>query len=458
MTKESNNRLLLDSYWNNSIVQSNLRKLQELIAQPSIFAQDIGLKEAATYLKSIFEAAGAQVILDETYKAPFLLASFNSHKASAKTIIFYNHYDTVPADSDQLWTSDPFSLTIRDDFMYARGVDDDKGHIIARLSAVENYLATYGELPVNIIFIMEGAEESASVDLEHYLESYKDKLDKADLLIWEQGIRNEKNQLELTGGNKGIVTFDIEVDSATSDIHSKYGGVIESATWYLIEALSSLREKDGSIAIKALYDHCVQPNQRELELIESYALENEVLLEKLYGLQLPMLQSDRKSFLKRYYFEPSLTIQGLQSGYLGQGVKTIIPSKASAKMEIRLVPGLKPKEVFEAVKEYLYQQGFNALKITYTLGEESYRSDLTSSEIEHLIAVLKKHYDKGLSLLPTSAGTGPMHTVFQALEVPMVSFGLGNNDSRDHAGDENVSIDDYCTHIHLIEELIKSYE
>lgn len=92
------------------------------------------------------------------------------------------------------------------------------------------------------------------------------------------------------------------------------------------------------------------------------------------------------------------------------------------------------------------------------MGEESYRSDLTSSEIEHLIAVLKKHYDKGLSLLPTSAGTGPMHTVFQALEVPMVSFGLGNNDSRDHAGDENVSIDDYCTHIHLIEELIKSYE
>lgn len=457
MFKEDN-RGLRDTYWKNSIVQSNLQKLEKLIAQPSIFAQNIGLKEAAIYLKTIFEEAGAEVILDETYKAPFVLASFYSHKPSAKSIIFYNHYDTVPADNDQLWSSDPFSLTIRDEFMYARGIDDDKGHIIARLSAVENYLATYGDLPVNIIFIMEGAEESASVDLEHYLALYKDKLDRADLLIWEQGIRNEKDQLELTGGNKGIVTFDIEVDSANCDIHSKYGGVIESATWYLVEALNSLRNKDGSIAIKSLYDQCLQPNQRELVLIESYALENKELLEKLYGLSLPMLQSDRKSFLKRYYFEPSLTIQGLQSGYLGQGVKTIIPSKASAKMEIRLVPGLEPKQVFETVKDYLYEQGYNALKITYTLGEESYRSDLSASEIKHVISVLEKHYKKGLSLLPTSAGTGPMHTVFQALEVPMISFGLGNKDSRDHAGDENVSIEDYCTHICLVEELIKSYE
>src|SRR5699024_1644340 len=144
------------------------------------------------------------ISIDDICTAPLVLARFKSSHPEAKTIIFYNHYDTVPADDDQPWTSNPFELTVRDGYMYGRGVDDDKGHITARLTAVQKYRRQHGDLPVNVIFLMEGAEESASVGLETYLEKYADELRGADLLVWEQGISNAKGQIEISGGTKGI--------------------------------------------------------------------------------------------------------------------------------------------------------------------------------------------------------------------------------------------------------------
>ena len=132
--------------------------------------------------------------IDETYTAPFVMAHFKSSRPDAKTLIFYNHYDTVPADGDQVWTEDPFTLSVRSGFMYGRGVDDDKGHITARLSALRKYMKHHDDLPVNISFIMEGAEESASTDLDKYLEKHADKLRGADLLVWEQGTKNALEQ------------------------------------------------------------------------------------------------------------------------------------------------------------------------------------------------------------------------------------------------------------------------
>lgn len=448
----------IDLFYQDTIVQENLSKLKVLISKKSIFAQQIGLLDVARYLETLFTDAGADVTVDTSYCAPFVVARFKSPKPDAKTLIFYNHYDTVPADNDQVWTNSPFELSIRGEHMYARGIDDDKGHIIARLTAIQKYQAEHGELPVNITFIMEGAEESASVDLEKYLVTYAQELSVADLLIWEQGDKNELNQLELTGGNKGIITFDLSVQSADVDIHSKYGGIIESASWYLLNAIASMRDQNGRILIDGIYDKVKEPTQHELDLIEKYAVENNEKLAELYGLTLPPLKEDRQEFLRTYFFEPALNIEGLWTGYLDQGVKPILPSRANAKMELRLVPGLTTKEVFESVVEHLKAKGFDKVEVTYTLGEESYRSDMTHPRILELADLAREIYPEGISILPTSPGTGPMHTVFEALEVPMVAFGIGNANSRDHGGDENVTIEDYVSHILLVKELIKHYE
>lgn len=448
----------IKKFENDEVAQHYFEVLRTLISKKSIFAQQIGLKEVATYLGEIFTAAGAKVMIDDSYTAPFVLAEFQSDNPEAKTIIFYHHYDTVPADNDQPWTNDPFTLSVHYGVMYGRGVDDDKGHITARLTAVRKYIRENGSLPVNIIFMMEGAEESASTDLDKYLAKHKKHLRGADLLVWEQGTRNNLGQLEISGGNKGIVTFDMSVRSAEVDIHSSYGGVINSASWYLMDAISSLRSADGRILVEGIYEQVQEPNERELALIAQYALKTPEELKEIYGLQLPVLKEDRQEFLRRFYFEPAINIEGFGSGYQGQGVKTILPAYASAKMEVRLVPGLEPHDVLDKIRKQLDKNGYDKVELTYTLGEMSYRSDMSAPSILNVIELAKDFYPEGISVLPTSAGTGPMHTVFEALEVPMAAFGLGNANSRDHGGDENVKIADYYTHIELIKELIRSYE
>ena len=448
----------IKKFENDEVAQHYFEVLRTLISKKSIFAQQIGLKEVATYLGEIFTAAGAKVMIDDSYTAPFVLAEFQSDNPEAKTIIFYHHYDTVPADNDQPWTNDPFTLSVHYGVMYGRGVDDDKGHITARLTPVRKYIREQGSLPVNIIFMMEGAEESASTDLDKYLAKHKKHLRGADLLVWEQGTRNNLGQLEISGGNKGIVTFDISVRSAEVDIHSSYGGVINSASWYLMDAISSLRSADGRILVEGIYEQVQEPNERELALIAQYALKTPEELKEIYGLQLPVLKEDRQEFLRRFYFEPAINIEGFGSGYQGQGVKTILPAYASAKMEVRLVPGLEPHDVLDKIRKQLDKNGYDKVELTYTLGEMSYRSDMSAPSILNVIELAKDFYPEGISVLPTSAGTGPMHTVFEALEVPMAAFGLGNANSRDHGGDENVKIADYYTHIELIKELIRSYE
>ena len=277
-------------------------------------------------------------------------------------------------------------------------------------------------------------------------------------MVWEQGNRNSKGQLEITGGNKGIITFDLSVESADVDIHSKFGAVIESASWYLLNAISSMRDDHGRILIDGIYGKIIQPNEREMDLIETYAIENADSLRKIYGLKLPILESDRRAFLKTYYFEPALSIEGISTGYQGQGVKTILPAQAKAKMEMRLVPGLTPEYVLDCIKAHLKKEGFDRIKGTFTLGEESYRSDMSAPAIVNVIELAKGFYEEGVAVLPTAAGTGPMHMIYEALGVPMAAFGIGNANSRDHGGDENVSLADYYTHIELIKELIASYE
>ncbi len=448
----------LHKFQNDKISQYYFDILRTLISKKSIFAQQVGLEDVATYLGQVFKDAGAQVTVDESFKAPFVIARFKSLHPDAKKIIFYNHYDTVPADNDQPWTSDPFTLTVQNGYMYGRGVDDDKGHITARLTAVQKYIQENEQLPIDITFIMEGAEESASVDLEKYLLTYADELGDAELLVWEQGITNSKNQIEISGGTKGIVTFDMSVESADVDIHSKFGATINSSSWYLLNAIASLRDETGRILVDGIYEDVIPPTSRELDLILQHANLDSESLETLYGLKLPQLITEQKEMLRTLFFEPAITIEGITTGYQGQGVKTILPSKASAKMEVRLVPGLDPHEILDKIEGHLSKSGFDKITLNYTLGEKAYRSDMTAPAIAKVIAIAEQFSPQGVSVLPTTAGTGPMHQVFEALKVPIASFGIGNPNSRDHGGDENVKLADYYTHIEMIEELIKSYE
>ena len=220
-----------------TIRQDYLTLLEELVAIPSVSAQAASLPEAATTIANAFRQLGAKVTYDDTYFAPFVQAEFTSDQPDAKTLVIYNHYDVQPAEPLDLWTTAPWTLSARDGKLYGRGVDDDKGNLTARLAAVAEYLKENDQtLPVNIIFIVEGAEETASQYLPEYLAKHTNTI-AADLVLWESGGKNADDIVEIYGGNKGIVTFELTANTADSDIHSSLSAVVDSAPIRLSQAI-----------------------------------------------------------------------------------------------------------------------------------------------------------------------------------------------------------------------------
>lgn len=439
-----------------SIRDHYLNLLKTLIAIPSVSAQQSHLPEAATCIADAFRLLGAEVIYDDTYFAPFIMAQLHSPHPDAQTIVIYNHYDVQPAEPLALWQTDPWSLTSHDDKLFGRGVDDDKGNLTARMAAVAEYIDEHETLPVNIVFIVEGSEETASRYLQEYLVKHTQGL-TADLVIWESGGKNDDGVLEIFGGNKGIVTFDLAVTTANTDLHSSLAGVVDSAAIRLSQAIATLFDKHGRIIVPHFFDDVLPPNQREKDLVAALAITPESLIEK-YNLNAPLYTNRYDADFKEIlYFQPTISIEGLISGYNGKGVKTVLPAQAHAKLESRLVPNMSPESTIQHINNHLVSQGFPDITLTMTLGQPGYRSDMSHPEIARVINVARQYYHAEPSVMPTSPGTGPMAIIHDALQAPIASLGIGYAQTYDHAPNENVRLSDYNEHIDVIKALINSY-
>lgn len=441
-----------------TIRQDYLTLLEELVAIPSVSAQAASLPEAATTIANAFRQLGAKVTYDDTYFAPFVLAEFTSDQPDAKTLVIYNHYDVQPAEPLDLWTTAPWTLSARDGKLYGRGVDDDKGNLTARLAAVAEYLKENDQtLPVNIIFIVEGAEETASQYLPEYLEKHANTI-AADLVLWESGGKNADDIVEIYGGNKGIVTFELTANTADSDLHSSLSAVVDSAPIRLSQAIAALFDQQGNIAVPHFYDEVIAPNAREKALIGQLPLTREDLVAQ-HGLKVPLYTDRNGQDLKEtLYFQPTLNVQGIISGYNDKGVKTVLPATATAKLEARLVPNMSPDITLQRIADHLTAQGFADITVTKTLGLAGYRSDMSDPEIQRVISVAKAYYQVAPVVMPTSPGTGPMATIYAALQAPIASLGVGYANNLDHAPNEHIRLVDYDQHIDAVKALIKSYQ
>ncbi|MGX7040908.1 M20/M25/M40 family metallo-hydrolase [Leuconostoc lactis] len=441
-----------------TIRQDYLTLLEELVAIPSVSAQAASLPEAATTIANAFRQLGAKVTYDDTYFAPFVLAEFTSDQPDAKTLVIYNHYDVQPAEPLDLWTTAPWTLSARDGKLYGHGVDDDKGNLTARLAAVAEYLKENDQtLPVNIIFIVEGAEETASQYLPEYLAKHTNTI-AADLVLWESGGKNADDIVEIYGGNKGIVTFELTANTADSDLHSSLSAVVDSAPIRLSQAIAALFDQQGNIAVPHFYDEVIAPNAREKALIGQLPLTREDLVSQ-HGLKVPLYTDRNGQDLKEtLYFQPTLNVQGIISGYNDKGVKTVLPATATAKLEARLVPNMSPDITLQRIADHLTAQGFADIAVTKTLGLAGYRSDMSDPEIQRVISVAKAYYQVEPVVMPTSPGTGPMATIYAALQAPIASLGVGYANNLDHAPNEHIRLVDYDQHIDAVKALIKSYQ
>lgn len=443
----------VDAYLESKL-DSSLNELKKFVAQPSISAQNLGLKECAAMVADMLRARGFSATIHPTAGAPVVVAERKGK--SNKTLLFYNHYDVQPPEPLELWESPPFAPEIRDGKMYGRGVSDDKGHLVARLHALDALLAE-GELPCNVKFIVEGEEETASVNLVGFVQSHLDLL-KADACVWEFGGVNHMDMPLQFLGLRGICYVELEVELLNTDVHSGLGGsIFPNAAWRLIWALNTLKGADERILIPGFYDNIQPPSARDRELMAALPdVEDEY--KTRYGVPyfIKGLKGGNELKLEEV-FSPTCTICGLTSGYQGPGSKTVLPKRASAKVDFRLIPDQDPKDILKKLRAHLDAHGFSDIKITDLGGDAPARTDPDDPFIKLVVDAARDVYEKPMALVPLVGGSGPSHPFVHDLGLPVATAGLGHPDSRIHAPNENIRIDLYLKHARHMARVMKEF-
>ena len=428
-----------------------LAELCQVCAQPSIAAQGIGLEETAGIIEQRLTALGAQVqrfVIDGS--PPLLYAELGSGE---KTMLVYNHYDVQPPDPLDEWESPPFEPEVRDGRLYARGVADDKGDLFCRLQAIEAYQATVGPLPLRIKFIIEGEEEVGSPHLDTFAERHPELLE-ADGCLWETGNKDAARRTVLTLGVKGICYVELTVETAARDLHSAWGGIIPNAAWRLVWALNTLKDEDDRILVDGLMDHVQAPTEEEMAQLASLPYDEDQERVSL-GFSEYVRGLSGVDLLVKHFYEPTCTICGLKSGYIEEGVKTVLPNRAMAKVDFRLVPDLTPELVAKLLRAHLDRRGFEDIRVTAKGGLMPARSSLDAPFVQACVAACEATYGEEPIIYPTSPGSGPLYSLSR--ETPAVMAGVAHADSRLHAPNENIYLQDYFEGIRFVGELIHRF-
>jgi acetylornithine deacetylase/succinyl-diaminopimelate desuccinylase-like protein len=436
-------------------LDSSLAELSQLCAQPSIAAQNLGMQECAELVGEMLKKRGFKVEIMPTDGAPVVYAERKGKLD--KTLMFYNHYDVQPPEPLEEWESPPFEPAIRDGKMYARGVSDDKGHIVSRLHAIDALLDSDGELPCNIKFVIEGEEETSSVHLHEFIEVNQSKL-AADACIWEFGGVDHREVPIQSLGMRGICYVELSVRTANIDAHSGLGGsIFPNAAWRLIWALRSIKGTDERIRLPGHYDDVVPPSARDRQLMEAMPEVSEEFKER-YGVEtfLSGLTGGVELRLAEV-FEPTCTICGFTSGYQGEGGKTVLPAFASAKVDFRLVPDQKPENVLISLRTYLDKGGFEDVEITYLGGEPPARTDPDDPFVALVVRTAEPVYGHPMQITPMIGGSGPNSPFIHILGLPVATAGVGYPGSQAHVPNENMRIDLYLKGAEHITRILNAF-
>ena len=430
----------LDHYLEKHLSES-LEELKTLCAQPSVAAQDWGMQETADLVKGMLEKRGFATEITPTGGHPVVIAERPG--GTDKTLLIYNHYDVQPPEPYELWTSPPFEPEQRGEKLYARGVSDDKGHFVSRLFAIDALLEERGELPCRVKFILEGEEEIGSVHLPAFVETHRDLL-AADACIWEFGGVDYRGVPLQYLGLRGICYVELTVATAEMDVHSGLGGsIFPNAAWRLTWALNSLKDRGEHIQLPGFYDPVQPPSDADLEMLSALPPVADEYRSR-YGVKGFLKGMEDELELKTAgVFEPTCTICGLTAGYQGAGSKTVLPARASAKVDFRLVPDQTPAEVLQQLRAHLDQAGFEDIQITFLGGGPPARTDPDHPFVQLVMDTAQEPFGQAMQPVPMTGGSGPNHAFVHILGLPVVTTGIGYPGSNAHAPDENIRLDLY---------------
>jgi acetylornithine deacetylase/succinyl-diaminopimelate desuccinylase-like protein len=422
-----------------------IEQLARLCAQPSVSTQNLGITECADLVATMLQEQGYVAEVMPSGGHPVVYGEGNGR--SDKTLLFYLHYDVQPPEPLELWESPPFVLTRQGEHLVARGVSDDKGHVIARLAALDAVRRALGELPCRVKFIIEGEEEIGSPNMPAFVAAHQTKL-AADACIWEFGSVDAHGAPTQSLGMRGICYVELVVETAVTDAHSGLGGsIFPNAAWRLTWALNSLKDQDERILIPGFYDNVVGPSARDLELLARLP-DDAPIYQELYGLKGYVKGlTGGLEWQRAAVFEPTCTICGLTSGYQAQGMKTVLPARASAKVDFRLVPNQSPEEIVAKLRAHLDAQGFADVQVNYMGGGRPAKVDPDHPFVQMAQATAVQVYGQEPVVEPIIGGSGPNYPFIHVLGLPVVSAGIGYPGGRVHAPNENIRLADFVNGI-----------
>ncbi len=359
------------------------------------------------------------------------------HAAGRPTLLIYGHFDTQPADPLALWTNPPFEPVVRDGRVYARGAGDDKGNMLIPILVAEAFLAAHGSLPVNLKFFFEGQEEIGSPQLGAFVAEHKALL-ACDLAVSADGGQYGENQPSLLVGLKGLVPLQIDVQGAATDLHSGiYGGAIQNPIAALVRLLDSMRAPDGRITVPGFFDDVIPLSAEDRARIAAVPFDEAAYLA---GLRVDAAFGEPGyTTLERVWARPTLEINGIWGGFQGEGVKTVLPNQAHAKLTCRLVANQTPDGIYQALADHVAARAPAGVRVTVTRlpgSADPYLMPAEHPANQVAAAVLTELYGVA-PFFVRMGGSVPVVPLFlRELGVYTLSFAFALEDEKHHAPDE----------------------
>ena len=391
----------------------------------------------------------------ETADAPGVFADVRGR--SPVTLLAYNHYDVQPPDPLDEWTSPPFEPVVRDGRMLARGVADDKGDLLVRLAAIEALLAVRGELPMRVKILVEGQEEIDGPAIQDWIRGHPDKL-ACDVAFVEAADLGADGRPGLVLGTRGMLYVELEASGPSVDVHSSMAAATVNPAWRLVRALACLvDEATGRVLIPGFYDGIVPLTELDRAFIADLPDPSTRWPEEL-GIPAPADKADLDRVLGEMVGAPTATICGLSAGYGGPGLKTVLPAKARAKVDFRLVPGQHPADILAKLRTHLDASGYADVRITvHTQDGHPARTPSDDPWVQRVAAITGAWYGARPAIWPNSAGGIVMAPFIEALGAPTLFGGIRPLGGRYHAPDEYIEVDTFAPAVaffaHLLEQL-----
>ena len=434
-----------------------LTLLERLCRQPSVSAEGRGLEEMAELVATVMREYGLSAEILPTDGGPPLVYGEIAGR-SPHTLLYYNHYDVQPVDPLDEWTSPPFEPTRRDGKLFARGASDNKGDLPVRLEAITALREVRGELPLSIKFVVDVEEESGSPHFPAAVRKYRERL-AADLCLSEGSGLGPNRTPSLVLGVKGMLYVELSAQAAQVDAHSAYAAVVPNPAWRLVGALATLWGHDGRVALEGFYDPVRPLSSQERAVLEAMADKAEALRQAL-GLEAFLDDLKGYAWRERLYGAPTCNICGLEAGYTGPGLKTVLPAKTRAKIDFRLVPDQTPQEVLAQLRAHLDRHGFTDIAIKpIAAHERPVRTPVDDPWVQTTVAAAAEFYGRSPAIAINTAGTAPMDVLVDEVTSSLffAPAGPGYHGSRVHAPDEHIRIPDLADAIKMTALLLTRF-